>query len=98
MSDQQIAQEAQPVRPALPRAHPTISRRRTDLIGYGVTTALGIVLTIFFGWYGFWLAVGLVVAVRVAIWGVPLIKLSYADEQAEAPIAAQAGVDTSTTR
>jgi len=52
-------------------------RRR---IAYGVALALGIVMTIFFGWYGFWLGLGAVVLVKVAFWAFPLIKLSYANE------------------
>jgi len=51
-------------------------RRR---IAYGVALALGIVTTIFFGWYGFWLGLGAVGLVKVAFWAFPLIKLSYAD-------------------
>jgi hypothetical protein len=93
MTEQQTAKAtAVPAAGAL-----TKPRRSAHLIAYGVTIALGVVLTIFFGWYGFWLGAGLLVAVRVAIWGIPLIKLSYADEQTEAAPPAQPRVDGSAT-
>lgn len=47
-------------------------------IPYGVVLALAVVLIVFFGWAGFWLGLAIFALVKVARWGLPLIKLSYA--------------------
>lgn len=46
-------------------------------IAYGVALAVGIVVIVFFGWAGWWLGLAILALVKVARWGVPLIKLSY---------------------
>ena len=46
-------------------------------VPYGIALAVFAVAVIFFGWAGFWLGVAVLVLVRVARWGVPLIRLSY---------------------
>jgi hypothetical protein len=46
-------------------------------VPYGVALAVFVVAVIFFGWAGFWLGVAVLLRVRVARWGVPLIGLSY---------------------
>jgi len=51
---------------------------RPNLIAYGVATAIAIVAIVFFGWAGLWLGVVVLALTKAGIWGVPLIKLSYA--------------------
>ena len=69
--------------PSVPRA-PRYGRPvRTYLrpgfaVPYGLALAVFIVAVIFFGWAGFWLGLAVLVLVKVARWGLPLIKLSYA--------------------
>ena len=53
-------------------------RLRPRLFGYAAALALAIVATTVYGWAGFWLGVGLLVLTRLAVWALPLIRLSYA--------------------
>lgn len=53
-------------------------RLRPRLFGYAAALALGVLATVVYGWAGFWLGVGLLVLTRLAVWALPLIKLSYA--------------------
>ena len=46
-------------------------------VPYGIALVIAALSIIFFGWAGFWLGLGVVVLVKVALWGVPLIRLSY---------------------
>jgi fatty acid desaturase len=57
-------------------------------IPYGVALAILVVAVVFFGWAGFWLGLAVLVLVKTACWGVPLIKLSY--HHGESPASAQA--------
>lgn len=51
--------------------------RPAFVVPYGVAAAIFVVAVIFFGWFGFWLGLAVLALVKVARWGVPLIKLSY---------------------
>ena len=57
---------------------------RPNLIAYGVATAIAIATIVFFGWAGFWLGLVVLVLTKVGTWGVPLIKLSYAQRPDDA--------------
>lgn len=46
-------------------------------VPYGIALVIAVFSIIFFGWAGFWLGLAVVVLVKVARWGVPLIRLSY---------------------
>lgn len=46
-------------------------------VPYGVVLVIAVVSIIFFGWAGFWLGLSVLVLVKVARWGIPLIRLSY---------------------
>jgi len=54
-------------------------------VPYGIALAVFAVAVIFFGWAGFWLGVAVLVLVRVARWGVPLIRLSYQEPRDQEP-------------
>lgn len=60
---------------------PSVRRRRRRLrprvFGYAAALTLGIVAAVVYGWAGCWLGVGLLVLTRLAVWALPLIKLSY---------------------
>lgn len=61
-------------------------RGRIDPLKLGVylaAVALWVVLTIFFGRYGFFLGLAVLVLVKVAFWAVPLVKLSYRSDPHE---------------
>ncbi len=60
------------------------------VVAYGVVTAIFVVAVIFFGWFGFWLGLAVLALVKVARWGIPLIKLSY---QRQPPAAEERVVD-----
>jgi hypothetical protein len=62
-------------------------------IPYGVVLALAVVLIVFFGWAGFWLALAIFALVKVTRWGVPLIKLSYGPKPDDAGEVADADVE-----
>jgi len=64
-----------------PRRRPRINPLK--LGAYLAAVVLWVVATIFFGRYGFFLGLAIVVLVRVAFWAVPLVRLSYATDHHE---------------
>ena len=50
-------------------------------VPYGIALAIFVVAVVFFGWAGFWLGLAVLVLVKVARWGIPLIRLSYQGAQ-----------------
>ena len=61
-----------------PSGHRRRRRLRPRVFGYAAALALGVIAAVVYGWAGFWLGVGLLVLTRLAVWALPLIKLSYA--------------------
>ncbi|MGH8889411.1 MAG: hypothetical protein ACRDV3_06570 [Acidothermaceae bacterium] len=57
--------------------------QRRRRIAFSSAFAVALVAIFFFGWYGFWLGLGLVLLVKVGFWVFPLINASYADQRAD---------------
>lgn len=55
-------------------------RLRPRLLGYAIALALAIAAVVVYGWAGWWLGLGLVAVTRLAVWALPLVKLSYTDD------------------
>jgi hypothetical protein len=65
---------------------PVRQSRRLDPVKLGAylaAVALWVVVTVFFGRYGFFLGLAVLVLVKVGFWAVPLVKLSYRSDPHE---------------
>jgi hypothetical protein len=60
---------------------PARTRRRSSTVAYFIAFAIAVTTTVAFGWAGFWLGLVVLVFARTAVWGIPLIKLSYRPER-----------------